>query len=140
MATMNLADALRNQLADQITARVDLGAAAGNIKIYDGTMPTDADDAISGPTLLATLPFSDPSAPAASSGVLTFNAITDDSSADATGTATWARIEDSDGNNVMDVDVTASGGGGTIELNTVSITSGGVVRITSFTITIPAGG
>ena len=138
MAIMRVADALRNQIADQITARIDAGAGPGTIKIYDGAQPADADDAITTQTLLATLTFSDPSAPAAVAGVLTFNAITEDSSADDSGTASWARAEDSDGNNAIDVDVTASGGGGTIEMNTVDIVAGGPVRISSFTITVPA--
>ena len=139
MATMRIADALRNILADAFTTRIDLGSGAGTVRFYTGTQPTDADDAIGAQVLLATLTFSDPSAPAASGGVLTFSAITQDSSADATGTATWARIEDSDGNNVFDCDVSVTGGGGTIELNSVSIIAGGAVRISSFTVTIPAG-
>ena len=139
MAVWRQADALRNAMADAIKTRVDAGATAGTIKLYDGTQPADADDAITTQTLLATLTFADPSAPGASSGVLTFDSIVEDSSADATGTAAWARIEDSDGNNVFDVDVTATGGGGTIEINTVSIVAGAAVRATSFIVTIPTG-
>ena len=139
MATMRIADALRNILADAFTARIDLGPGAGTVRFYTGAQPADADDAIGVQVLLATLTFSDPSAPAASGGVLTFDTITQDASADATGTATWARIEDSDGNNAFDCDVSVTGGGATIELNTVNIIAGGAVRISSFTVTIPAG-
>ena len=139
MATMRIADALRNILADAFTTRIDLGSGAGTVRFYTGTQPADADDAIGAQVLLATLTFSDPSAPAASGGVLTFYVITQDSSADATGTATWARIEDSDGNNVFDCDVSVTGGGAIIELNTVNIIAGGAVRISAFTVSIPAG-
>ena len=139
MAVMRLADALRNAMADQITALIDAGSGPGTLKIYSGTQPADADDALSGNTLLAELALSDPSAPAASSGVLTLSAIADDASADATGTATWARVEDSDGNNVFDCDVTDTGGTGTLKLNTTSIVSGGSVSVSSFTVTGPAG-
>jgi len=138
MANFRVADLTRNQLAQQIQIDVDAGAGAGTIKIYDGTQPSDADDSLpSGTTLLAQLTFADPSAPAAVSGVLTFNAITEDSSADATGTATWARIEDSNSNTVFDCDVGTSGA--TINLNSVAIVIGGPVSITSFTVTVPAG-
>ena len=67
--------------------------------------------------------------------MITFDAITEDSSADATATATWARIEDSDGTNVFDGDVSTAGA--MINLNTAAIVAGGPVRITSFTITMP---
>jgi len=110
---------------------------AGTIKIYDGSQPADADTALSGQTLLAELTFADPSAPAAVNGLLTFNAIVEDSSADATGTATWARIEDSNSNTIFDCDVGTSGA--TINLNSVAIVISGPVSITSFTVTVPAG-
>lgn len=138
MANLRLTAATRNQMLDQIAARIDADAGAGTIKIYTGTQPANADTALSGQTLLATLTFSDPCASSASSGVLTFSAITEDASADASGSATWARVADNSGDTVFDCDVTASGGGGTIQLNTTNIVSGGPVRITAFTLSIPA--
>jgi hypothetical protein len=65
--------------------------------------------------------------------VLTFNAFTEDSSADATGTASWARIEDSAGAWVMDMDVGTSGT--ELVMNTTSITAGGPIRIDSGSLT-----
>ena len=137
MANFRIADLSRNQLAQQIQIDLDAGAGPGTIKIYDGAQPADADTALSGQVLLAQLTFNDPSAPAASAGVLTFSSITEDSAADATGTATWARMEDSNSNTVFDCDVGMSGT--TIILNTVSIVVDGPVAITSFTVTVPAG-
>ena len=75
---------LRNNRADEITTLIDGGAGAGTIKIYDGTRPATGGSVT---TLLATLTCTDPSAAAASGGVLTLSAITDDTSADAAGTA-----------------------------------------------------
>lgn len=138
MAIARLAVLTRNALADQFKTRIDLGAGAGTIKIYTGTQPATGDTALSGNTLLGTLTCTDPSAAGASSGVLTLSAITQDSSADNSGTATWARVQDSDGNNVVDVDVTATGGGGSLQLNTTTIAAGGPIGITAFTITVPA--
>jgi hypothetical protein len=133
MANLRMTAALRNARCDAIKTAVDAGPAAGTIKIYTGTQPATADTALSGNTLLGTLTFTDPSAPAASGGVLTFSAITQDTAADATGTATFARIADSTGATVFDCDVGTSGA--TINLNTTSIVTGGPIQISSFTIT-----
>jgi len=120
---------LQNNMLDEITALIDAGTA-GFLRIYDGTQPATGGTAT---TLLAELTFSVTSAPAASGGVLTFSAITDDSSANATGTATWFRVVDSAASHVFDGTVSTSGAD--LNLNTVSITSGGTVSVTSFTIT-----
>ena len=124
--------ALRNIRADTFTTRAG-GSAL--LRIYSGSQPADADTAASG-TLLAELTCNATFAPAASSGVLTLNAITQDSSANATGTAGWFRIVKSDGTTpVLDGSVTATGGGGQLELVSTSITSGQPVQVTSFVIT-----
>jgi len=136
MSNVRVADVTRNNRLNAVRDRIDSGPGAGVVEIRSGTQPADADDAAVG-TLLATLTLADPSAPNAASGVLTFNAITEDSSADATGTASWGRVKTSDGNTVFDCDVGTSGT--TIVLNTVSIVVGGPVRITSFTLTDPTG-
>lgn len=129
---LGMVAALRNNRLDRITALIDAGAAGGKLKIYNGARPATGGTAT---TLLGTLTFSVTSAPAASGGVLTFNAVTADSSADATSTATWARITDSDDNFVMDLNVGATGSGADIELSTTSIVTGGVISVSSATIT-----
>jgi hypothetical protein len=139
VANFRLTDLTRSTLADQLQVLIDSGGVAGTIKFYTGTQPATADTAITSQTLLATLTFSYPCAPAAVAGVLTFSAITQDVSADNTGTAEWARIADSTGVTIFDCDVTATGGGGTIQLNTTSIVTGGPVQMSSLTITVPAG-
>lgn len=138
MTNVRLSDASIQAAMDAVVDAIDAGAGAGTIKIYTGTQPANADVAISTQTLLATLTFSDPAFGATnSSGVATANAITSDSSADATGTATWARIADSNGNTIFDCDVGTSAA--TIVLNSVAITTGGTVSISSFTMTHPDG-
>lgn len=138
MANVRLADAALQAAMDAVVDLIDAGAGAGTIKIYTASQPANADVAISSQTLLATLTFSDPAFGATnSSGVATASAITSDSSADATGTATWARIADSNGNTIFDCDVGTSGA--TINLNSVAITTGGTVSIASFTMTHPDG-
>jgi hypothetical protein len=136
MAIIRFVTAVKNSALDTIKTAIDAGSGAGTIKIYTGTQPTSPADAITTQTLLGTLTFSDPCGTSAS-GTLTMSAITQDSAADATGTATWARIADSTGATVCDVDVTATGGGGTLQFNTTSFVIGGPILISAFTITVP---
>lgn len=118
---------LRNARLDAITTAV---GTSGKIRIYSGTRPATGGTAT---TLLAELPCSATFAPAAASGVLTLNAITQDSSADATGTAAWFRVLTSANAAVVDGNVGTSGSD--LNLNTTSIVTGGPVAISSFTIT-----
>lgn len=127
---------VRNDMLQVLADALNAGAGPATIKLYTGTMPATPGTAITSQTLLATLTCSDPCEDSISAGVLTFDTITQDSSADATGTATWARILDSDGNAVMDCDVGATGSGAVLEMNTVAVESGGTVAVTSLTITL----
>jgi len=119
---------LRNLRLDQITVRA---GASALLRIYDGTRPATGGTAT---TLLAELTCNATFAPGAATGVLTLNAITQDTSANATGTATWARIVQSDGTtHVLDCSVGTSGAD--INLNSVAISSGAAVSVTSATVT-----
>jgi hypothetical protein len=128
--TIGLVTAARNAHLDDINTRLNAGAGAAFMRVYDGTRPATGGTAT---TLLAELTCSDPAAPSASGGVLTFSAITQDSSANATGTATWCRFVDSTGAFVMDGSVGTSGAD--YNLNTTSITAGVAVSCTSGTLT-----
>lgn len=130
--TIGLATTVRNARLNAIRDAADAGAGAGLIRIYDGSRPATGGTAT---TLLAELTLSDPCAPAAAGGVLTLSAINADPSANATGTATWARIVDSAGTFVFDCSVSATGGGGDIQLNSTSVSTGVQVQITAATIT-----
>ena len=121
------ATTIRNTMLDRITTEV---GASGFLRIYDGTRPASGGTAT---TLLAELTCNATFAPAASGGVLTLNAITQDTSANATGTATWFRIVTSGGTFMVDGNVGTSGSD--LNLNTVSIVSAAAVSVTSFTIT-----
>jgi hypothetical protein len=133
---IKLATTGRNSAVDSITALINAGGA-GTIKIYNGAQPANPQTALSGQTLLGTLTFSATSFGAGATGVATANSITQDSSADASGTASWARIASGGGSTVFDCDVTGTGGGGTIQLNTTTIAAGGPIQISSFTLTMP---
>ncbi len=136
MAIIRFVTTAKKNALDTLKTAIDAGSGAGTIKVYNGTQPTSANDAVTTQTLLATLTFSDPCG-TTSSGTLTMSAITQDSAADATGTATWARIADSTGATVFDVDVTATGAGGALQFNTTNFVIGGPVLISSFAVTVP---
>ena len=128
-----LTNASASAAADAVVDKVDQGAAAGKLRIYDGTQASTADTAVGAQVLLAELTFGDPAFGAASNGVATANAITSDASANATGTATWFRVVDSDGTAIWDGTVgTATTD---IILNTASIVSGAAVSVSAFTYT-----
>ncbi|MCG8608963.1 MAG: hypothetical protein MI864_00365 [Pseudomonadales bacterium] len=122
------AAAMLNPLSDLLDS--------GNAKVYSGTPPANADASLSGNTLLGTCPLSATSAPDTTTKTLTFNAITSDSSADASGTASFFRLESSGG------DVHIQGLCGTTSayamvMTTTTITAGGTLPIASCTITMP---
>jgi hypothetical protein len=124
---------IRKAMLDSITTAAGSSAL---LRIYDGTRPATAGTAT---TLLAELTCNATFAGAASGTdgnpvTLTLNSITQDSSANATGTATWFRIVKSDGTTfVMDGSVGTSGSD--LNLTTTSIVSAQPVSVSSFVIT-----
>lgn len=123
------------------TAAVDAMTAlanSGKLRIYDGSQPANADAAIGGANLLAELTMNATAFAAGVAGVATANAITSDTSADATGTATWFRLWKSNGTSPL-WDGTVGTSGADCNLNTTSLVTGAAVAITSFTVTESKG-
>ena len=119
---------IRNPMLDAITTRA---GASALLRIYSGTRPATGGTVT---TLLSTLTCNATFAPASASGVLTLNAITQDPSAVATGTAAWFRIVKADGTTfVLDGNVGTSGSD--LNLTTVSIVATQPVSVTSFVVT-----
>lgn len=136
---IRLATATRNALANAFVTQADSGTGAATVKIYTGTQPASANDAIGGATLLVTFTLSDPSFGAASAGAVTLAGTPKSASAVATGTAGWFRLETSTPGTVIDGSVTATGGGGDMTVDNTSITSGQTVNLTGGTVTMPSG-
>ena len=130
--SVSVAVATRNAQADALARNLD----DGDIKIYSGTVPADADTALSGNTLLAEIPLNLNSAPAASSGTLTFDTSNmTDSSINASGIASFFRAFASDGTTVvMQGQVGVSGYA--LNLADTNLVATGTVTITSFTHTV----
>ncbi|GGV34182.1 hypothetical protein GCM10010182_67570 [Actinomadura cremea] len=128
----------RGAAADAVTNLLDAGAAAPSLNIYTGTAPAGPDTTATG-TLLVTVELNDPAFGAAAGGVCTLD-VTGGLSGTAgnTGTAGYARLADGNGAGILDLSVSATGGGGEVELATTSIASGVIVEITSGSITMPA--
>lgn len=123
-----IADATVNAQGDALARLLD----NGYLRIYDGSQPATADTAVSTQTLLAELRFNATSAPATSGGLITFNAITSDSSANATGTAAWFRCLKSDGTTVV-MDGSVGTSSANMVIASTSISSGQTVSCSSFT-------
>lgn len=120
---------LRTSRMDAVVT--DVGTSA-KIRVYNGTRPTNVGTALSGNTLLAELTGNASQFGTTSNGALTVSAITNDSSADASGTPTFARIFKSDGTTAV-MDISAGVGSGDLNFST-ALTAGQIVSITSFVI------
>jgi len=120
-----------------VSANTLLGATA-SLRLYSGTAPADADTALSGNTLLATLALAATPVSSTTSGVATLGAIASAAAA-ATGTASFWRILASDGTTChYQGDVTATGGSGSLLIATVSIVAAATISCSAGTITLPA--
>lgn len=134
---LNFAQATGLAILDAILAKINLATGAGKIKLYTGTMRATPNTALGTQVLLGTLTLSvNAGATSLVSGVptLTFDVITGDTAADATGTCTWATIEDGDGATVLDFDVSTVGGNGFGQMNNVSVSVDGPLTAPSMVI------
>jgi mRNA-degrading endonuclease toxin of MazEF toxin-antitoxin module len=124
----------RNAMLDALNAVVGTSA---KIRIYSGTQPANVDTALSGNTVLAELALTTPNPFAtAASGSHSLATISNDTAADATGTATFASVLTSANTRVIDFTVGTSGAD--LNLNTVSIVANAVVSITSQSFSLSA--
>lgn len=131
---LRLSTAARNGACNGIVDLLDAGAGAGTIAIRTGSQPTNVGDADTG-TLLGTLTYSDPAFGNSATGTATASSITSDTSADNSGTAGHFRAKDSDANIVFDG--TCGQGSGDLSFDNSVIVAGGVIAISSFTVTVP---
>ena len=134
---MKLTTARRSTIAQGIIADMANGTAANpKIEFYTGTIPASMGGSITD-TLLAELETTTTVA-TENSGVITFQAITEDSSANASDDVGWARALDRDGAEAIYFTVSASGAGGDIQFNSVSFVAGAPVSVSSLTVTVGA--
>lgn len=130
-------DTVRNALCDAYETAI---GTLPILRIYDLTAgaPANCAAAITG-TLLAEMTLPSDWMAAASGGTKAKSGTWSDASANNTGTADFFRVWDSAGTTCHDQGtVTATGGGGDLTLDNVSVASGQAVTITGFSVT--AGG
>jgi hypothetical protein len=135
-------DAARNAAADAVVGQIDAGTASpGVLRIYSGAQPATPATSPSG-TLLAELDLQDPSFAAASGGSAALDvtpAMT--TTGLAAGDAGYARFltgDEAAGTGLGVVDGTVATSGAMVNLNTVTISVGVNVEITSGSISLPA--
>lgn len=129
---IQLSVATRNGMLD--AWETETGASA-ILKVRTGAQPATCATADSG-TVLATLSLPADYMAAASSGTKAKSGTWEDLSADATGTAAHFRVYKSDAATcTLQGNITATGGGGDMEVSTVSFTAGDTVTVTTFTLT-----
>lgn len=129
---MQFSVSVRNAMLDSFESTTGTAAV---LKIRSGAAPATCATADSG-TVLASLTLPSDWMAAASSGSKAKSGTWEDTSADATGTAGHFRVYASDGTTcTAQGTVTATSGGGDMELDNTSIASGQTVTITSFTLT-----
>lgn len=129
---IRLGNAAVNAEADAFAALLN----SGYLRIYSGTKPAGPDTAISSQTLLAELRFASTAFGAAVAGVITANAITRDSSANATGTASFYRALKSDGTTAL-MDGTCGTSDADLIMDRTDVVSGQPVECSAFTYTRP---
>lgn len=126
--TIALSDTVKNSMLDAIETAI---GATAVLKIRSGS-PPGIGNADAG-TVLATLTLPSDWMAAASGGVKAKAGTWQDASADAAGTAGHYRIYASNGTTQhLEGTVTATGGGGDLTMDNVSIASGQQITITSY--------
>lgn len=129
---LQLSVAVRNARLDAIETATGVSAI---LKIRSGAQPASCATADSG-TVLATCSLPSDWMAAAASGSKAMSGTWSDASADATGTAAHFRIYASDGTTChLQGSVTATGGGGDMEVDNTSFAAGQAFSVTSFSLT-----
>jgi len=129
---IQLSTTVRNARLDAIETATGTSAV---LKIFTGAQPANCAAANSG-TELVSMTLASDWMNAASGGTKTKLGTWEDASANNTGTAGHFRLYASDGTTChMQGSVTATSGGGDLELDSTSITTGQTVTITTFTLT-----
>lgn len=124
MGTLTLQDNAANAVVDELTSRVN----GGTVQIWTSGRTT----------LLATMTLGNPAFAAASGRSATINAVTEDSSADASGTAAEAVFRNSSNGEEFSGSVTTTSGGGVVEFASLSWNAGDTIDITGGTLSYPA--
>jgi len=117
----------RNALGDALDDLINTGTGTSNLKFET-----------SGDVEVATIDFQNPAFGAWSTGVGTLQGVPLTDASATGGTIAQFSIYNRAGTKVLEGTVTAGGGGGDIEITSLSVTATESVELTSLTITVPA--
>lgn len=122
--------AARNSLADQIDTLVNAGTtdAQGDLVLIESSGPTD----------LVEFNLQDPAFGSASTGTITLQGTPIETTADAAGTVDTFEVRDKDNNQIYTGSVTSTGGGGDLEMDNPTLTSGQTVSLESHSYSSPS--
>lgn len=122
----------RNNRLNALTSTI---GNSGVLKVYDGDIPANITDSIGDSVLLAQLTCGSPFAENAVNAVLTANSIATETSADASGLATYFRLYTSGGDVVIQGTCGGVGSGADLIFNNANLQAGAAISITSLKIT-----
>lgn len=129
---MQLSVACRNALLNSLETTI---GASPRLEIHAGSIPANCATADGGSPLATMVLTPDWLDDAASGSKSKGSNVFEDTNAEATGTATFFRIKDSSLTTChMQGNITVTSGGGDMEFDSVSITAGQFITITSFTL------
>lgn len=133
---MKIPPTRRSAIAQDLIADMANGSTNPNpvMEFYTGTIPSSMGGTITD-TLLGTLLLTT-SVATESNGVITFEAITQDNSADASDTVGWCRVLDREGDEAVYFTVSDTNGSGEIKFNSVDIVQGAPIAVPSMAVII----
>lgn len=123
---VTISTAMNTARLDGALTFLDTGSGNSTLLVYDGTRPVGGGGATN---LLVSIPMDKPSGVVAG-GVLTLSSSTLALIA-MSGTATWARMVNANGDYAFDCDVTDNTGLGPIKIQSTALFAGGTTQMTS---------
>lgn len=135
---VKLADGAQQGAGDGIVDLIDVGVtnAQGTLRFYTGAQNSDANTPATG--AICDVDLANPACGAtAATGIATFNGTPLSGTTSGAGTIQSCAVLDRDLGIIFTGSVTATGGGGDIELSSVAVGSGDTINITSLTLTVP---
>lgn len=130
---LQLSTAVRNARLDTFESTIGTSAV---LKLWPGAVPANCAAADAAGPVIASMTLPSDWMAAASGGTKALSGTWEDTSADNAGTVAHFRIYASDGTTChMQGTVTATGGGGDMEIQNTSVTAGQAITVTAFTLT-----
>lgn len=129
---LTLSVAARNAACDAVVDLIDVGATDAT-----GDLTINADSAGAPGTVLATVNLQNPAFGNAASGTATAAGLPLSGTVTTSGTAAWFVVRDRDNTEVFRGTVTATGGGGDMEISNTALTANETVQVNTFDVTMP---